>query len=722
MNESGEKFPIDTRLLGDVIIELNISCRNVAVYPKGHPLVESSLKRAYTYLVQILELRPEITFAVARDTLIIDNEYLDKKNPVFSEFALHLHSLNITHITFLIGLTIEELYTFHKFLSGRHTERPFDSFNDKVEKDKINHIKVGFIDYGAFSFKEGRTEKEDTEKNLWEHYIYGIMEGTLRAEEASDIIYEIPPDALASILNNMSSETMKGKSYEDVITSYLRQSYERKFTSKDIKKLFQFISSLRKELKEKFLIAAIDNLSSDLISTKKSLKDLSANEISEILDMIDKQKIAVPEAIEMLLNKLSKHDEKGSKEMTFGGDLIIDDYPLSLEAFKLYSNEQDKMEKAGKHLQEIQRLIEFKVPRFRDKSIEELKGEFVDERIDSAFYNILLEIASSEMESETDYKYLLDTMREQTAQFLETGQYHEVLKILNLLEENIRKNRFKETTNSMIDYFRSDLFISRVIDSFRTVGRIYRERAFALNIYYRGSLIQHLMDALAEEDSESVRKFLISLITQFCVAAVPEAINRLDDSRWFVKRNMLYILGECGGIETGSHIMDYCYHENPKIRVEALKCLLKTGNSRGVEIIKDFLTSGVKEMVDQAIALSGVFHLKETVPILCGILKKRPLGRIDFSDKILVIRALGEIGDPSAIDSLSEILSLKSVLFKATVENLKEEVYRSLSGYPYNNIKNFIEAGLKSKNENIRKESSRLIKIFEYDNMRKKDG
>ena len=40
-----EKIPLDARLLSDAIIELNISRRNVSIYPRGHPSVEKSMKK-----------------------------------------------------------------------------------------------------------------------------------------------------------------------------------------------------------------------------------------------------------------------------------------------------------------------------------------------------------------------------------------------------------------------------------------------------------------------------------------------------------------------------------------------------------------------------------------------------------------------------------------------------------------------------------------------------
>ena len=80
-----EQLPFDARLLSEAIIELNISRRNVSIYPRGHPSVERSLSKVYEFLHKLFELISEITLAVAKNTLIVDNYFLDRRNPVYRE-------------------------------------------------------------------------------------------------------------------------------------------------------------------------------------------------------------------------------------------------------------------------------------------------------------------------------------------------------------------------------------------------------------------------------------------------------------------------------------------------------------------------------------------------------------------------------------------------------------------------------------------------------------
>ncbi len=103
------ELPIDAKLLSEVIIELNISRRSVALYPEEHPIKIESIKRAYNLLNKLFEIRPSITLGISGDTLIVDDYALDRKNPVFREFSLGLHQRGIATVTFYSSMTEDEL-------------------------------------------------------------------------------------------------------------------------------------------------------------------------------------------------------------------------------------------------------------------------------------------------------------------------------------------------------------------------------------------------------------------------------------------------------------------------------------------------------------------------------------------------------------------------------------------------------------------------------------
>jgi len=109
---------------------------------------------------------------------------------------------------------------------------------------------------------------------------------------------------------------------------------------------------------------------------------------------------------------------------------------------------------------------------------------------------------------------------------------------------------------------------------------------------------------------------------------------------------MLYILSECESTEVLPQVRPYCYHDNPKIRFQAIRYLLKTEESYGIQVLKNFLSSGEKEIFEMALTVSGAFRVKEVVPNLITLLKKMAKRGSDFDHKIPLVKTLGQIGDP----------------------------------------------------------------------------
>ena len=208
IREKKEELSLDARLLTAVIIELNISRHKVTMYPKGHPIVEESLNHVFNSLQQLFDLRAEITLKVAKDILIIDDSFLDKKNPLFKEFASCLHLKNIAYVTFTSGLTKEELYSFHQFIAKEDGDSAPETLEEEFNAFNLIHVKVGFIDYGAFSFKEGNAGDDPGQGHLWEQYVKSLIDGTLKAEEQFKVIRAIPPEVFSQLVNETATESL----------------------------------------------------------------------------------------------------------------------------------------------------------------------------------------------------------------------------------------------------------------------------------------------------------------------------------------------------------------------------------------------------------------------------------------------------------------------------------------------------------------------------------
>ena len=312
-----------------------------------------------------------------------------------------------------------------------------------------------------------------------------------------------------------------------------------------------------------------------------------------------------------------------------------------------------------------------------------------DETLERNFNQILLELIASSTDNhiiEHDYGYFNNLLKEQIEYFIGTGQYDQVLKIVLTVQSRTGENGFQFMDLEAL----SPETLASLVDSFRIVGGQHREDALALCKFCGDRIALPLMDALTQEDSRRARKFLLDLVIHIADEAVPEAIKRLDDKRWFVKRNMLLIISESSSREALPYVRPYCYHENLKLSFHAVKYLLKADERYGIEVLKRYLRSGTSDKVEMALSIAVVFGIKAIVPELIAMLEKTAKRGSDWEQRIPIVKALGQIGDPRALNALKNILDAKSLFFRTHLRRLKEEVIAALKSYPPEDVRMII--------------------------------
>jgi len=582
-----------------------------------------------------------------------------------------------------------------------------------LNKHKLTHIDIGFVDYRKFSTVDPKSIQQGNKVPLWERYVYGMIEGTLQSEAVSDEVRDIPPEILAKLLNKASVRDLKEESYDKVITAYMRSSAGSIFSGQDLKRLLEFIDRLNPDLKKKFLSSAGRTFSEDIDSTYQSFRKMSVEEIEKFLDTMNKQTIAMPQPLMNLIDKLSHSIPDSADAIYLDEDQMEHEEFLPSNLAALFNNDNaskdTEVSVTGKDLEEIQNLLNFDAAQLRTSHLMEFETEFYDDLIEKRFNQIILELMSSETVSEEEYQSFVNIIKGQTEQLLWIGQYGQILDTLKVIELNKALHIFTDTNSRALQYYHSSEFISPLVDSFRILGRNKRKVVSMICEYYDNKIIPYLIDVLIEETSQIIRRFLMEIIKQFGSKVIPEATKRLNDDRWFVQRNMLYILSETDSKEVAAYIKPFCKNENLKVRVAAIKCLLNAGDNYAIEIIREHLNSD-QDNFEQAIALSGSFRIKEVVGDLILLLNRNERTGADLMNKIPVVRALGDIGDTRALDTFRMIISSNSILFRKILEQLKEEVYRTLNRFSYESVKDLVEAGLKSRNAFIREESLRLHK------------
>jgi hypothetical protein len=714
MSEKKEQLPLDAKLLSLAIIELNISRRNVAIYPDNHPSIKASIDKAFSHLKELFELRHQITLAIAKDTLIIDEYALDKQNPVYAEFAISLSKIGIASLTFIAGTTEEEISKFHRIITtDPDVIQEKGGLEQLISDVGINHIKVGLIDYSAFHFVEGKKEVSKEKLDLWENYIFGFMEGTLLTESDGEAVRGIPPEILSEIVNKSMSGSEDAKTYENVITTYLHKSSEDTRLKKGaLGNVMTFIEGLNPNLKKQFLSGTFRTLSVDPKETKKIAEGMSSEKLMQVLKEVNERDEIIPETLSNLLEKFSKVRVKpltiDTRHIATGGS-VIDDIQLSPEAVKLFEEESRFADYVtASYKEELENIMDAEFNKV-DETVKNQIEEAFEESIDRFLAELLIELLETNMLAGEEIQKSEQKFLDYINLFLQTGQFSELTLISDKMTEFHEHNLHDNLATTIIDNMKSDEFITDLMASYRFWGRKNREEVIEFSKRLKEVLIAPLLDAVIEEQNTFLRSFYLSILSGFGEFVVPYAQKRLTDERWYVKRNMLHLLRETGNKTVLKHIKPYCESKDMRLSMEAMKAFLYFDSPDGNRFIKEHLQSKKIEIRDQVVNMIGTFKVARLVPDLIKLLIKKDALGGDFHIKIPIVNALGEIGDARALRYLLDICKSKSMLYKGSLDRLKVAIYKSLAKYPLQDIQPLVDEGLKSKNEEIMETCSILL-------------
>ncbi|HYQ48368.1 MAG TPA: HEAT repeat domain-containing protein, partial [Thermodesulfovibrionales bacterium] len=708
--EQQEKLPLDAKLLADTVIELNISRRSVGFYPPEHPIIRDSIERAYQHLQKLFEIRHVITLGIAKDTLVVDEYILDRGNPVFREFAGVLHAKGIAAITFTAGLKQPELVKLHEVISSR--EGPMGKELAERAGKEITHITLSPIDFNNFFFVEGAQRNDKARGDIWEDYIYGLLEGKLFDGDGPGIL-SIPEEVVANAVNAMASEDTSDESYDRVITAYVRKKGESRMSSEAFAKFFSFVERLRPEIKKQFLARSGMRLSEDIGEVEAIISEMTSESFQKIADLLTEHESHIPTTLKNLIDRLTSIKQVKSSYFDFRSDksAVLDDIELGDDVVKLFSEDNFHAYVNREYQKELEFMLE---TRTKGSFNAYLFGKQCEEdAIDHAAFEIMLELLSVDLVTLDDYRTIIARLSDFVDVFIETGRFGEVLDMYNTLNAQVADGRFRDEAADVVEhFFHSPELIPKLIDAFKVWGRKERDGAIRLAVALRQVTATPLLDALIEEQDSSIRKFLISVLEAIGSDVVPFAVKKLNDSRWYVLRNMISLIRACDGKKEVDKVRAFIKHQNVEVSMEALRTLLHFRTADAGLHLRSSLQSESDDIRKGAIRLAGNFRVRDAVPYLIKFVEKRDLfGNESFLKKD-ALKALGDIGDSRAVEALLKIYQAKSLIYQSALEDLKVEIFRNLNNYPFGSVKKLIDLGLSSKNAEIRTLSEKSLMTF----------
>jgi hypothetical protein len=731
-----QEVPLDMRLLIEAVIELNISRKNVGIYPPGHIQIAKSIERAYQIFKKMFEIQNEMTLGVAKDTLLIGKDYLDQKNPVYRDFALSMSQQGIASVTFINGLENDELVRFHGILTTKPEDIRISGGIDKVMAEAgIPHIRIQSIDYSSFHVTEEQEifkasakvgGDEQSGSHVWQDFVTHLAAGTLAGPGQGMSVKDaeqIDPAELARLLNERKLDaTAAVESYDQIISTYVRGTAEKKQMSQEQSKTLANMNALMKhlhpELRKQFLSVAYKNIAprtGSPVEAEAVIGGFTDDMVIEMLGQASAEGREISPTLAGLVGKLAQAQTDGSTGQLQGsskqpekGFVAPAFQPEQMQ--KLFDREKYEEYVTDDYQLLLRGLSESSPASLEQFSLAEQLKSLDDEHLDYQIGRALLAFLEENIEEE-DYREFAQKIVAIMPQFLETGNFEMLLDILETLRRHSTEKPvqgIREIAAESRKFFFAPDFIAKALSAFDRWMRDKGQAASGLIQALGPDAIPGLLDIYCNDETAGGRRILFNLLCLFGDPAVREAEKRLRDTRANTVRNLLILIGRAGTAASITYVKPLLRHQDPLVKLEALSTLLKFKDPGAVSLLRSAIHDKDPDFAYQAVVLAGQYRIGDVTEDVLTKIKRVILFETDYLDNEEIIKVLGNIGDARSLPELEKLASATWSLYPSSLMHMKETIYASLARYPMEKIAGILKIGEKLTSDTIRRTCSKL--------------
>jgi hypothetical protein len=549
--------------------------------------------------------------------------------------------------------------------------------------------------------------QEISEGDRYSNCVEALLEQDI-SDDNRNIVKSIPPLEMAHLLNTMIFRDPGREVVERVINTYFGETVDM-YGDDSVERCKILLGRLKSHLQPSFLSYCAFLFNSDTLLENQedilsgTLQGTVKTNGPAATDLSSEQPVFIP------CRTIEGSDF--SFDFVACGNGVIHDLEIPEDTALLFNNayiekfqNEESPDALASSIQAASADVKFQTT---------IITECTEDAITDVSFDVVLDLIDSTSLADDEYQKLEGRIATLVELYSEKGDFGKVLELVNALKTQSLQGKWSDHAATIIrKVFSSDRVNSRVVNALRQYGRKQRDIVSRLTSALRSFIIPYLLDALSEETDTSTRRFIMSLLTSVRSEAVDHIAKRLRDSSWFVVRNMLYLLRECKGRNYMDAVRDFLEHEEPIIRLEALRTLLSFQDPEADAYVKKFLMSDVFQLQKGAVRLTGAYRIKNAVPHLVRLLREKDIRGKKSNFKRGIVRALGRIGDSRAVHHFLNICNSPGGTNKGEFDKLQIEIFRTLHNYPVVTIGPLIEYGMHSGNEEIVSISKNLAQRY----------
>jgi HEAT repeat protein len=242
--------------------------------------------------------------------------------------------------------------------------------------------------------------------------------------------------------------------------------------------------------------------------------------------------------------------------------------------------------------------------------------------------------------------------------------------------------------------------VGSVVAALATADRQYHATLEGLLAGLGERALPAILEELANAESLAVRKRLLETVLRYGQRAVPYVRQLLEDDRWYVVRNAVFLLRRLGDRAIAPAIKRLLPQARPQVVGEILKALVAFEDPEWFSLLRKELASGDEERLRVAVAVASRIPHPGVVRALMERLRQQMGMKLREPITLELIRALGRLRDPRALPLFREILELKQWRYPFALAPLRREAafaVAQLPGQEAQELARALEAGKDSE-------------------------
>lgn len=237
-------------------------------------------------------------------------------------------------------------------------------------------------------------------------------------------------------------------------------------------------------------------------------------------------------------------------------------------------------------------------------------------------------------------------------------------------KKRIKKAIFEAGTESRIDAIAEGIRSSE--------GQNLNELTRYVSLLQRNA-VPHLCRLLGELKGSKPRRIICDTLADLGRNSIGVFGDFLDDDRWYVVRNVVYIIGRIGKTECLPYLEKALDHPNPRVRREAIQAISMAANRETAiqHLIRKLDDTDGKIRGIAALQLARIGREEALRPLLDLVLSKAFQKR-EIREIRLFLKAIGITGRDEAVPALFRILLKKSFFGKIKADEIRKSAADAL--------------------------------------------